>query len=214
MTGARSAAISRPRSTSMANSGGPPSSPDPGTEGRPPDRAASGNLPEQLERVLTEARLPQPQLTRVRREIVSYLHTIETYAGPLPHPGHLERFERTLPGAADRIFNMAEQQQKHRHAWEMRELSASIVTERIGLFGGILVALGLIAGAVVCAWLGQRWVAVVLVAASAVSMVPAIIKGRDRPQQSEAQAPEPAMVPVAGPPRKRAAKNRRNRDRR
>ncbi|MBI1812728.1 DUF2335 domain-containing protein [Candidatus Peregrinibacteria bacterium] len=45
-----------------------------------------------------------------RQVIVQHEQTV-SYSGPLPHPGDLERFERILPGAAERIMRMAEQRQ-------------------------------------------------------------------------------------------------------
>lgn len=44
------------------------------------------------------------------------LTTVSTmaFAGPLPHPEILARYEEVLPGAADRIISMAEKQAAHR----------------------------------------------------------------------------------------------------
>src|ERR1700733_9145648 len=123
----------------MPNNGSPASG---GTGPTNPETKGSA-LPAKIEQVLVEA-VPRQKLSAVRQAIVSYVHQVDAYAGPLPHPEHLEHFERTLPGAADRILIMAEQEQGHRHAWEMRELGAATLTERIGLFGGIAVAIGLI----------------------------------------------------------------------
>lgn len=40
------------------------------------------------------------------------------FSGPLPPPEILESYEKTLPGAADRIFTMAEKEQEHRQKIE------------------------------------------------------------------------------------------------
>lgn len=40
----------------------------------------------------------------------------EHFNGPIPPPHLLQEYERILPGAAERIFKMAEQEQQHRHA--------------------------------------------------------------------------------------------------
>lgn len=162
-------------------------------------------LQERLDRTLSEA-VPPQRLPAVRQAVAAYVHQIEEYySGPLPHPRHLEYFERTLPGAADRILSMAERQQSHRHAWEVRELRSSIITERIGLFGGVAVAVGLILGAVICAYFGATAIGVGLVAASAVSMVPAIIKGREWLHSRE------ATKKGAPPPAKKVTQARRRR---
>ncbi len=152
-----------------------------------------------LEQALASA-VPREKLQTVRRAVQAYVHQLEEhYSGPLPRPRHLEYFERTLPGAANRILVMAEQEQAHRHRWEATELSSVILTERMGLFGGIAVAIGLIIGAVICAYFGDRVIGGALVAASAVSMVPAIIQGRDWNQAEEPaeKAPRPARTQPA-----------------
>ena len=53
-------------------------------------------------------------------EVRSSRH-LEVSFGPLPPPAFLRSFEEILPGAAERVFTMAEKQQSHRHAVEGRE---------------------------------------------------------------------------------------------
>ena len=43
---------------------------------------------------------------------------MEQYSGPLPKAEDLAKYEALLPGAADRIFVMAEKQLSHRHDLE------------------------------------------------------------------------------------------------
>lgn len=40
------------------------------------------------------------------------------FSGPLPPPAYLEHYERVLPGAAERIFDWSEQEQRQRHDFE------------------------------------------------------------------------------------------------
>lgn len=42
----------------------------------------------------------------------------ERFSGPIPHPRILKGYEEILPGSADRILTMAENQSKHRQAIE------------------------------------------------------------------------------------------------
>ncbi|MFQ7172706.1 MAG: DUF2335 domain-containing protein [Thomasclavelia ramosa] len=44
--------------------------------------------------------------------------TSVSYSGPIPHPSDFEQYERVLPGAADRILTMAENQSAHRQTLE------------------------------------------------------------------------------------------------
>lgn len=57
----------------------------------------------------------------------------ESYSGPLPHPSILDRYEQTLPGAADRIIKMAENQSAHRQEIERKVVSSNINNEKLGM---------------------------------------------------------------------------------
>ena len=43
---------------------------------------------------------------------------VETFQGPIPPPSVLEAYEKILPGAAERILKMAENQSTHRQEIE------------------------------------------------------------------------------------------------
>ena len=47
-----------------------------------------------------------------------------SFSGPVPPPAVLAEFERTLPGAANRILSLAEAQARHRQSIEFRLVSA------------------------------------------------------------------------------------------
>lgn len=42
------------------------------------------------------------------------MQQVSEFSGPLPHPGILEGYEKILPGSADRILTMAEEEANHR----------------------------------------------------------------------------------------------------
>jgi len=70
----------------------------------------------------------------------------ESYSGPIPHPTLFEGYERILPGSADRILKMAEQQQSHRIEIENLAIKSQLKANRRGqIFGFLLmiVCLGL-----------------------------------------------------------------------
>jgi len=50
-----------------------------------------------------------------------------SYTGPLPLPAHIEQYEAVLPGAADRIFAMAEAEQRSR--LEIAQSESRVATE-------------------------------------------------------------------------------------
>ena len=75
----------------------------------------------------------------------------QAWSGPLPPPDHLERFERIVPGAGDRILKMAEDEQRHRHSQEDRLLELGATEQRqtyaIRLLGSGMWVLLLLVGA-------------------------------------------------------------------
>jgi len=70
------------------------------------------------------------------------------FSGPLPPPEYLERYDTILPGLADRIVRMAEEQSKHRQVMEKRLLWFDGMKSIFGqLFAFVIVLAGLGIGA-------------------------------------------------------------------
>ena len=67
-----------------------------------------------------------------------YVEITRSYQGPLPSPEVLHGFESILPGAAERIFVMAENEQKHRHSNQKKLTSWSIVVMILGAIFALL----------------------------------------------------------------------------
>ncbi|MEI6533555.1 MAG: DUF2335 domain-containing protein [Candidatus Roizmanbacteria bacterium] len=67
------------------------------------------------------------------------------FAGPLPHPYILKKYEEILPGCADRIIKMAEDQSKHRMGLEKEVVGSNIMNEKIGMFVGFVMSIIVIA---------------------------------------------------------------------
>jgi len=72
------------------------------------------------------------------------------HAGPLPPPELMAEYDQLLPGSADRIITMAENQARHRHALEKMSIEAGIGDSKKGLWFGFLIGLAAIAGGVIC----------------------------------------------------------------
>ena len=51
----------------------------------------------------------------------------QEFTGPIPPPSMMEQYEKTLPGSADRILNMAENQSEHRQSLEKKNFLFLIV---------------------------------------------------------------------------------------
>jgi uncharacterized membrane protein len=75
----------------------------------------------------------------------------ERFAGPLPPPDLLADYERALPGLAERIVAMAENEGRHRRSLEARLVRLS----ELGLLSGFTLSLLAIGGGILLAWMGK-----------------------------------------------------------
>lgn len=101
--------------------------------------AASAPVQQPLSKKQRKAMLRTAQRTEI---------TTEFYAGLLPHPEHLERFEKLQPGTTSRLMAMAEKQGEHRQAMERQFLNFNGFSQVAGtIFAGI-VALGSVGASV------------------------------------------------------------------
>lgn len=65
-----------------------------------------------------------------QRSVKSSVQLSETYSGPLPPPEALAKYDQIVPGAAERILQMAEKEMQHRHKNETH-LSKSVTRTAI-----------------------------------------------------------------------------------
>ena len=70
-----------------------------------------------------------------------------TFSGPLPPPEALTQYESVLPGAAERIFQMAERELRHRQSIEGTIVNGDSRRAYLGIVLGTLVALGALGAA-------------------------------------------------------------------
>ncbi len=67
----------------------------------------------------------------------------ELYSGPIPHPDLLKKYDSVIPGLAERIVAMAEEEQKHRHKLDdedstrQNKMIDTAVTESKGAMGAL-----------------------------------------------------------------------------
>lgn len=88
--------------------------------------------------------LPKEQQQVVLRRVLS-IRKREMYSGPLPPAEDYDRYEHTLPGAANRILEMAEKQLEHRLNNENKIIDNTIKqTNRGQIFGASVSFFGLV----------------------------------------------------------------------
>jgi uncharacterized membrane protein len=107
-------------------------------------------------------------------------------SAPLPHPSEMERYEQILPGAAERIFKVFEDQSKHRQTLEKRVIDSECLNSRLGIICALCIALVTIIGAIICVMNGHELGGGILGTGGLTSLVTVFIYGsRQRRQERE-----------------------------
>lgn len=75
----------------------------------------------------------KPNLLAIKQE--------QFYKGPIPSPDMFKAYEEVLPGSADRILTMSENQSKHRQEMEKIELKSSRFFALLGLCFGFIITI-------------------------------------------------------------------------
>lgn len=109
------------------------------------------------------------------------------WRGPLPPSAEIEHYQSLLPNAAERLFAMAELEQKVRHTIQLEEselakTEAANYNERTtrGQYIGAVVAILFLIGAIICAIFGQTAIGVALAGATIVGLVNALVNPKRR----------------------------------
>jgi uncharacterized membrane protein len=165
--------------------------------GSTPEATAAQDILEPLKQTVQEQLSPllRPEKRGEAEVVVDRLMVTisERFSGPLAHPAHLEAYERIVPGSAKRLMDMAEGEQGHRHRSERFGERFEAIYSMAGLICGFVIGSALVIGGVIVALYDHEWVGGMFVAASAVGMVSAFIRGRDRPltHRNDSTAPDP-----------------------
>lgn len=145
--------------------------------------------------------LPPPLRDAIRQqadgndEVLSVVAAVAAYAGPLPPPGQLKGYEEVLPGSADRILKMAEEQARHRQYLEKTTIDGDRKRSWWGLWLGFaisLVDLGLGAGAV---YTGHAAAGAVIMGIDVVGLAAVFVYGRREQRRERESKDAQSQVP-------------------
>ncbi|HEX3881303.1 MAG TPA: DUF2335 domain-containing protein [Stellaceae bacterium] len=160
-----------------------------------PEASAARDLLEPLRLEVQEQLSPllKPDKREQADLVVERLMTTisEKFSGPVAHPAYLDAYERILPGAAERLFVMAEAEQRHRHQGDNRASRFESIYAMTGLSFGFIIGLALVGAGAFVAIAGQTLVGGMFAGASAVGMVSAFIRGRSRSTPTRPGIPAP-----------------------
>jgi uncharacterized membrane protein len=133
-------------------------------------------LQEQLSRQVGDL-LPTGSRQEILRRITTVVYS-EQFSGPIAHPRHLREYEEIIPGSADRIIGMAENQQQHMIAMDNKVVDKEYGDRRWGMIIGAVMFSSLIVCALVSALFDNNIAAGMFLGAAAVGGVGLFVNGR------------------------------------
>lgn len=86
-----------------------------------------------------------------QQQVKAQITQVQSWHGPLPAPEDLKKYDIVVPGAAERILSMAEEEMKHRHKREDKTLKYHgnlIITSTILAFLCVIVLAGILCFAI------------------------------------------------------------------
>ncbi len=102
------------------------------------------------------------------------------YSGPVPPPEVLQGFEQIVPGAAERILAMAEENGKHQREMEKNALAAASRTVIIGQIFGLIIAILAFTTCIIALYLGSENTAMIIGGVTITGLVAVFVTGRLR----------------------------------
>ncbi len=118
----------------------------------------------------------------------------QMWQGPYPPPEAMERYERILPGAFERIIKMAENLQAAQIEQSGTVIELTDQNTRRGQWLGWTLAAFSVVGAVVALWLGSQVGAVAFLGVPIAGVCRSLIEAARKPQNAAVPMP-PAAVP-------------------
>lgn len=122
-----------------------------------------------------------PQNRRSQQELshreVSVSTTEYHHSGPIPDPITLERYEQILPGSADRILKMAEDQTEHRQDIERTVIRSRSRDSLLGVISGFILASLTIVSGTYAVIKGYQWSGAFLGTTGLVGVVSVFVYG-------------------------------------
>lgn len=117
------------------------------------------------------------ELHQKEQESTHYL-AAQHYSGPIPQPTDFEKYEKVLPGSADRILKMAENQSLHRQTLEKSVVYSGVQDSKRGQYFAFLLALVIIIGGFYLIAIDKDVVGVVAIVGSVGTLVTIFLYGR------------------------------------
>ncbi|MDN5077627.1 DUF2335 domain-containing protein [Aliarcobacter butzleri] len=109
----------------------------------------------------------------------------ESFSGPLPHPEHFKKYNQIVPGSANRLLKMAEDDLAHAHSMQRKQLNIELFAVVAGLIVGATIALVALIGSGYLIMQGHDIAGAILGGGSLASLVGVFIYGRNLQNSSK-----------------------------
>lgn len=136
--------------------------------------------------------IPEEKRGEFIREIVLQ---VERYSGTVSHPSIVGRWERIMPGSADRILGLSEKHQEHRLEMESKTLDVFIKREQLGMWFYFIIALVMIVGGIVIILSGYSTVGLVALAAPVATVAGSFLYSHRSARQDREALQQPSRPP-------------------
>ncbi len=104
----------------------------------------------------------------------------EYFSGPIPPPSVMRQYEEILPGSAERILKMAENQSSHRISMESKIIPRQQRESTLGQIFGFILSLLLIGYGIYAMKEGHAWIGGIIVTVTLVSLAALFVVGRHK----------------------------------
>jgi uncharacterized membrane protein len=96
-------------------------------------------------RKLGTIKCPAQSLPKTQNPKPHSIQSIEQhYSGPIPPPSMLEKYNQVIPGSAERILKMAEEQAEHRRVLEKTAIRSDVRNSTLGIICALVISLGVL----------------------------------------------------------------------
>lgn len=120
----------------------------------------------------------------------------EVFSGPLPPPHILSQYNEIVPGAADRIISLAENQSEHRQKIENKIIESDIKNSRLGLHYGLIIGLISVIGGTICILNGHEVPGSIIGGTGLTGLVGVFVYGSTQRRKERASRFKAEMVPA------------------
>lgn len=127
-------------------------------------------------KVLKKAEEVIQSLPEEERHLIQIALQSRFYSGPVMPPHLLSELENIIPGGANRVLQLTEKEQVHRHKIESTEQSIHTWQAKYSLIGGVISFIILVVGVVYCASHGFNWGTTSLAGIGAFGVISHMIK--------------------------------------